>query len=302
MDSLKPTWQPKVDLSQANWPLYWDIFRKHFLHLILAASTGLFSAMFMLAAVYLPDIKQTQPNFPTNTFFAVVVLLLLSLSIAGPILKHRSWTPRLLAMGQSWLVYFFTLGYFLSVDIMVFKLLVVCFATLLISVSNYYLFSAKHYPFSLLLLLVILYNVQSFSLITILQEQKAIWTGFDLPLINNPIFTSELFWLFTTITAITYTTMRHLITEKTVSSIIYASLYFYILGQVLLLIHIFSPNGFFYWHKTIVSVVVWDFLYMPFSVMIKKIADGNYSSRILVYAGYHGILLGIIFLISLLFT
>jgi hypothetical protein len=289
----------KLELKAKDWKLYLQIFYIHFLHKVLAALAGVLSFGFLLIATYLPEIKLRMPDFPSEQISLVILASLIMVSVGGVVIKNKSWTQRVLMFVQSMLCYFFSISYFLSIDVTLFKIILLPILSFLLVYTHFLIFSAKQLPFAVVVGYVVLFVLQGFSLVSLIQKQEAIWESSDITLLASAIFRSQLFWLIITAFGVTFTTIKKIAASKPLSiQLTFASIYFVVLSQIILVTHVFSPADFLYWQKMITVVILWDFIYMPFSVTINDIKDDHFRSRLLVYSAYHSLLLVAVFFIS----
>jgi hypothetical protein len=178
---------------------------------------------------------------------------------------------------------FFSISYFLSIDVTLFKIILLPILSFLLVYTHFLIFSAKQLPFAVVVGYVVLFVLQGFSLVSLIQKQEAIWESSDITLLASAIFRSQLFWLIITAFGVTFTTIKKIAASKPLSiQLTFASIYFVVLSQIILVTHVFSPADFLYWQKMITVVILWDFIYMPFSVTINDIKDDHFRSRLLV--------------------
>jgi hypothetical protein len=193
-------------------------------------------------------------------------------------------------------IQFSLLGYFFSIAQNSYYIIAIPVLSLLIYNAHYYLLSKKFMPYFEILIYVVLFALQAFSLQEFLANISIGQIELGLIFLQSPLLYYNLTWLIIGILAITVLTLYHLKPVNADQAITFFFLIFIIFFQISWFLYNIRLDNFIYWQQMIVFVIIWDFLYMPFKMIMHRIKDDRYTARFTVYSIYHLILMVIVLL------
>lgn len=271
-------------------------------HIIFAFFISLISLSVMLVSAYPIITRQVLFSFGFEIETIVrYIFLNLNLVLFGVILLSYTFSKNSIT-GKIWyaivglVIQFSLLAYFFSIAQDSYYIVAIPVLTLLIYNAHYYLLSKQYMPYFEILIYVVLFALQAFSLQEFLANISIGQSQIDLNFLQSPLLYYNLTWLLIGILAITVLTLYHLKPVNRDQAITFFVLIFVIFFQISWFLYNIRLNNFIYWQQMIVFVIIWDFLYMPFKMIMHRIKDDRYTARFTVYSIYHLILMVLVLL------
>ncbi|MEI6728737.1 MAG: hypothetical protein WCK98_03790 [bacterium] len=257
---------------------------------------SLLSLLFFISVTY-QDFFSTYFNFFRVRWFGVSVLVILALlTFFTSYLKHQKRVAFLLTWLQSNILTIISYSYLLGIENKSFYPFIIAFLTALILLVNYDLFGKKKYHFYILVIQVLLFSLQSFSWINLLAASRVEVISFHEDLLSNILKLPSWLWLAVSSLGITLITISSFGYGSAKKTLIYTPFLFYIFFQMFLVVENLNFANFFYWQKTLLFLIFWDFVYLPLKYIIKNTKDDKYQPRLVVSTIYHVALVLIIYL------
>jgi hypothetical protein len=264
--------------------------------LITSIWVSLLSLFFFISVAY-QEFFSTYFNFFRVRWFGIAVLLVLALlTLLTSYLKHQKRIAFILTWLESNLLTIISFSYLLGIENRSFYPFIIGFLTALILLVNYDLFGKKTYQFHLLVIQVLLFSLQSFSWLSLLVASRVEVISFQEDSLSNILNLPSWMWLAVSalgITLITISSFGNLSVKKV---LLYTPLLFYIFFQMFLVVENLNFANFFYWQKTLLFLIFWDFVYIPLKFITRDTKDDKYQPRLVVSAIYHALLVVIIYL------
>ncbi len=271
-------------------------------HIIFAFVISLISLSVMLVSAYPISTRQVLFGFGFQIETIVRYIFLdLNLILFGAILLAYTFSKNNITQ-KIWyglvglVIQFSLLAYFFSIAQDSYYVVAIPVLTILIYNAHYYLLSRQYMPYFEMLIYVVLFSLQAFSLQEFLANITIGDTQINLDFLQSPLLYLNLTWLLIGILAITVLTLYHLKPVNFDQASTFFVLIFIIFFQISWFLYNIRFDNFIYWQQMIVFVIIWDFLYMPFKMIMHRIKDDRYTARFTVYSIYHLILMVIVLL------
>jgi len=174
--------------------------------------------------------------------------------------------------------------------------LVMVFFVILNFSLGYYILAEKAIDFWMQMSKVFISTLFFYSWISFLNLDNTQSREFLSDYLNNLFSLSPIFWLLIGAFVIAFQTSFSIEIKQLKTQIItwiFSTIIFY---QILVLINIFS---FSYWYKTLMFIVLWDFLVKPVSKVLLKTYDDKFTPKLIAHTVYHLILLAIVLITGL---
>lgn len=297
----KKTYSKTTDLAkkvfQSSASLYLKIARFYSLNVAIFTSIWIasLSLLFFISVAY-QDFFSLYFNFFRVRWFGISVLIVLALlTLLTSYLKHQKRIVFLLTWLESNILTIISYSYLLGIENKSFYPFIIGFLTALILLVNFDLFGRKDYHFYILVIQVLLFSLQSFSWINLLAASRVEVINFHEDLLSNILKLPSWLWLAVSALGITLITISSFGAITVKKTLIYTPLLFYIFFQMFLVVENLNFANFFYWQKTLLFLIFWDFVYLPLKFIIEDTKDDKYQPRLVVSTMYHIILVLIIY-------
>jgi len=167
--------------------------------------------------------------------------------------------------------------------------------TILVFIVNHTLFTGARMRMSVIAAQLFVFFVQAFSLINFLADNKVATLAFREPIIeyilNLPVFV----WLAICAAAVSTVSVFNVSLPAQYTNAhrwrAWAGFFVVMLG-FLMLINSLSLSS--YWYKTLIMLVIWDFIFTPFQVIFEEKIDPQFQAKIRLSALYHAVLIVVI--------
>jgi hypothetical protein len=272
------------------------------LPVIIALNLSLLSGVFFLVIGY-PQLFENLEFFRQRWFGIAVFLISLLITYVSCFYSDWSLKKRLSIWIQSNLLLLFSFAYFLRLNNSAIELpgltlttgLIFIPLTLLIFFTNYFLFSGKRLNLGLLLPIVLLFILYSYSFIGFLDADRTFVRNFSQDWLSLLFNLPPFIWLLICSFSITLVTVLNVRQSKSGKIAFFGLIVFILMTQIIIAVESLNTT---YWYQTLLVVVSWDFLYGPVKTILSETKDSKYQPRLAVSTIYHML----IFIVILLLT
>ncbi|MEM1312746.1 MAG: hypothetical protein AAGF07_04770 [Patescibacteria group bacterium] len=210
--------------------------------------------------------------------------------------KLRKWSVWL----RSNLLTFFSFAYFVGINAVNITVFGFTFNTgfagailaVLIFLVNLNLFGQNRTPMYLLVPQIILFCLQTFSFINLLEKDKTVLRDFTTDWIDYIFSFGDSLWLVICALSVAVVSVFSFRLKSTRESVI-----FILVVGILSLQSLFAIDNVFglsYWFKALLFLVFWDYLYNPLLVLTTRAKDSNFRIKLIISTIYHLLLMLVI--------
>jgi|688.fasta_scaffold13267_11 hypothetical protein len=267
---------------------------------ILGGLLAMTSVFYFTSVAYIEQLNQVFGQITIRQAGVFSVVLVLSFSLFGSWFGSKSWLNFGFIWLQSLFLSFFAFSYFLSIENRDFYPILFAILPVLIFLVNTDLFGEQKYYHFTTFSQVLLYALQTFSLLNFFNIDRISTREFQENILAQIFSLDPIFWLILSTLAITFVSLGYFKILSTAKSFTFGSILFLTLGQVLWLAEVFDFNQALYWQKTLLFVIVWDFLIPPLQSIILGKIDEKYNPRIIISTAYHGFLVLVVTIFSII--
>lgn len=276
-------------------------YLKRYQAILLALILSLISLAYFSVTAYSDLFFRIFPNLSIRWFGVFCVFLVLTVALIASFSKENKLKDKLELLLLSLIPIFFCYSYFLGVETRGFYPYIFGVLPTLIFVINYNLFNNRKFYLYLIVIQVMLFSLQTFSLINFFNVDRVAAREFRRDLLALIFNLSDTVWLTICSIAVSYVSLFSLNIKKPLKiEIAYFCLLFFMNFQTLWIIDKIAFIGFLYWQKALIFLVIWDFLFLPIKAIIFNEKDEKYKPRLLVSTAYHTFLILLILGFSLL--
>lgn len=169
--------------------------------------------------------------------------------------------------------------------------------TLLIFVVCFFLYNSPKIPRIILLAVIGLYLLQTFSILHFINIDRTSLRGFTQDWLSKVSEVNPVFIIIAASIVIGSTSIINLVLSNAKSNI-QATIVFSL--SIFSSILVVETTPFTYWYKTLLILIVWDFLYRPFKQIFHGMSDSKFSEKLTVSVFYHGFLTALVIIIGFL--
>jgi hypothetical protein len=298
LDTIKSIKTPRLDIYAKKILELSDQYR----HVIFATLIAIISVLIMLVSAFPIMTREVFFGFGIELdtivrfIFLNLNLILLAFIFFAYTFSKNHITQKIWHSIVALVIQFSLLAYFFSIAQDSYYIIAIPVLTLLIYNAHIHLLSNQHISYFEILVYIVLFSLQAFSLQEYLAGITIQDSQIDLNFLQNPLLYYNITWLIIGMLSITILTLYHLKPISWTQSISFFGLIFFVFFQIGWFLYNIRLNNFIYWQQMIAFVVIWDFLYMPFKMIMHKIKDDRYTARFTVYSLYHILLLIIVLL------
>jgi len=264
--------------------------------LITAASVSLLSLLFFVSVSY-QEFFTTYFSFFRVRWLGIGILSIIAFfTLLNSFLRNQKKLTFLLIWLESNILTLISFTYLLGIENRNFYPFLISFLTCLILVVNFDLFGKRRYYFYTLVAQALLFSVQGFSWVNLLTASRVDVISFNQDSLSNLLSLPLWLWLAFSALGITLITISSfgLTSFKKISA--YTPVLFFLFFQMFLVVESLNFNNFFYWQKTLLFLIFWDFVYIPLRVVTTESRDEKYNPKIVASVAYHAILIVAVFL------
>jgi hypothetical protein len=201
---------------------------------------------------------------------------------------------------QSNLLTFFSFAYFIginAVNISVFNItLNTGFAgglfSILILLVNLNLFGKNQRKMYLVVPQIILFGLQTFSFINLIEKDKTALRAFTTDWIELIFNVNNNLWLVLCAVSISIVSILSFQLKSLNKNLLFAGIFAVLNLEALFAID--NVAGLSYWYKALLFLVFWDFIYNPFFTISNDIKDPSFRAKLIISTVYHLILIFVI--------
>lgn len=292
---------------------FWSIFKKEVATLskevinfcvshkdiILATLIALTSLCYFIVTAYSEVFEDRFPGFRIRIFGLITTAIVLVISFLGLYFTKYPWFKKISYYLQSVLLFFFSYSYFLNIENRNFYPIILTVLPVFIFFIHLTLFTDKWINVYTTLAQILLFVLQTFSLLTFFSVDRVAARSFSQDILATVFNLPDAVWLTICAFAVTLVSLNYF-RVKTLKTILYFfGLIFFLVIQILYIADTVAFKNFFYWEKTLIFLIMWDFLLAPLNIIINDLKDDKYNPRLAVSTVYHLILLVIVFTFSL---
>jgi len=285
-----------------------DFLEQH--QAILKASLLVFIAIIFFVGIAFPETIQTHFFSRQRWFGLTSVILYLLFSLIFVLLTKWSWFQSIAVLVQSNLLMLFSFAYFLRLNFREIIIGEFSFHTSLLSIPlalliflvNYRLFQdSSRVPFWLIIPQVLLFALQAFSVLSFTDSFLFSRVNFSSDWLNLLFNIHPFVWLTLAGLAIAVISVFSYNLEKLSDFWKIMAIFGFLIIQTMVFVYLIQfadlALKLTYWHLTLLTLIVWDWLYNSLFIIAKKIPDPRFYVRLTVSTIYHLILLLIVLLI-----
>jgi hypothetical protein len=303
--SQKENWQKNLNNVNHKSTLF---FKKAYLQFsrfcyenqaIITAVIASLSALFYFILTAYPESVFKIFGFIRIRYFGIGSILFIFLTSAfSAVFLSNKWYTKISIWLQGSILIFFAFTYFLSIENSSFYPFAIAFFSSLIFIVFYDLFGEQKHYLIIRVIQTFLFSLQTFSLITFFSVDRSVARNIDIDALSAILEINEIYWILICSLAISLISVSSFGLKGVRNNVVFYSLMFILLFQTLILTNSLSFNKILYWHKTLILITIWDFIFLPLQTISNKIFDDKYRPKLIVSSFYHGLLLLTIFLIS----
>jgi hypothetical protein len=198
---------------------------------------------------------------------------------------------------QTIVLIFYSFSYILTIENWNFLVLASGFLTLLIFVNTWQLYTFAQNRFYLVMLQTFLFFLQTFSFLEFTQTDNTKARQITDIVVSNLFKLDFSIWII--ICAMSVTLISIFLYQKGR----FEFTFFWLILQLMIILSLFTINGFSYWQKSLFMLIIWDFLLFRLWPISEDYYDSKYWSKTYLSAVYHGLLLiAVIFATTLTFS
>lgn len=283
LQKINTYWHNTVDYLNVHYPYF------------VAGLLSLFSAMFFMA-ISLPSIFKPIPFFSQRFVGISILFLCFLVSFLFGYFCVKNRLKLFILLVQSNLLTLFTFTYFLRVNAINIQFLGINFNTMTISVPlvflihmvNLNLFKDRKFGLYLVMAQVVVFSLQGYAFINLLSTDYTNLRIFSTDWLASIFNLNTAIWIVVSSFAISVVSFANYKLINYKDQFVFFILSFLLYTQVLFLIDNLTFLN--YWHKTILFLIFWDFIYTPMQYIALNIKDEKYTPKLIVSTIYHVLL------------
>jgi hypothetical protein len=298
-NNLQVGWNKLTYESQKLWSEF-STFLKQNKEILFASLIALISLFYFLVTAYSTLFEEVFPGFRIRLFSLAVALIVAVVSFLAFYLDHNPIFKKISLLAQSWLLLLFSYSYFLSIENRNFYPIILAFLPAFIFLIHIILFTNKWLNIYTSLAQIILFVLQTFSLLTFFSVDRVAARSFSQDSLSTVLNLPEWFWLVICALGVSVVSVNYFKLKTAKLNLYFFSLIFWLTIQILYITQVVLFKNFFYWEKTLIFVIMWDFLLVPLGIIANNLKDDKYQPRLVVSTIYHLLLLFIVFIFALI--
>lgn len=259
---------------------------------------SLLAFLFFFSISYPVEFYNIFPFISIRLFGLYITAIILSTTLLFGILKYDFSREFLSTFFQSNLLTFFSFSYIMGVEQSRFFSIIIVILTGLIFLVNWDIFGEKNYFFYLTLAQVFLFTFQSFSWLNFLLSERIELLQFQQDLIKNVLTLAPSYWLILSSVAVGLISASSWQKTGPGRKFWFGLLFAILMYQFFWIFNELNFLNIFYWQKTLLFLIVWDFLYQPTRSIVASEEDSNFQSKLWISAIYHFLLILLVFVIA----
>lgn len=268
--------------------------------IVLATLVALLSTFYFLVTAYSSLFEEIFPGFRIRIFGLSIALLVFVVTLVAVYLTHNSSFKKGLLLTQSVLLLFFSYSYFLSIENRNFYPIILAILPAFLFFVHLTLYTGKWVNIYTVLSQILLLVLQTFSLLNFFSADRVAARSFSEDTLSLVFNLPEAFWLIICAFGVSVVSLNYLKLATAKLNIYFFGLIFWLVIQILYITQAILFKNFFYWEKTLIFVIMWDFLLAPLLIIAKGVQDDKYRPRLAVSTAYHLFLLILVFLFALI--
>ncbi len=276
---------------------------------LLKALLLVFIAIVFFIGIAFPETIQNNFFSRQRWFGLTSVALYILFSLIFVLLTKWSWFQSVAVLVQSNLLMLFTFAYFLRLNFR--EVIVSGFSlhtsllsiplALLIFLVNYHLFqNSSRVPLWLIVPQVMLFALQAFSVLSFTDSFLLSRVSFSSDWLNLLFNIHPFVWLALAGLSIATINVLSYNLEKLSDFWKILAIFSFLIIQIMVFIYLIQFVDWFlsltYWHLTLLTIIVWDWLYSSMLIIAKKLPDNKFYARLTVSTIYHLVLLLVVLL------
>jgi hypothetical protein len=267
---------------------------------ILGAFLALVTIFYFTSIAYFQELFNIFPALSIRQAGVWSVFLVAIISAIGSWFGSKNWLNFIFIWIQSSFLSFFTFSYFLGIENRNFYPILFAVLPVLVFLVNLDLFGRQKYYHFTLFSQVLLFAVQTFSLLNFFNADRISTRDFQENILSRIFSLNPIFWLILCTFAVTLVTLAYLKIDSLVRNLVFGSILFLLIGQILWLSESFDFRNSLYWQKSLLFIVVWDFLISPLQNISSNKSDDKYNPKLIVSTFYHSFLVIIVTIFSII--
>lgn len=267
---------------------------------ILGCFLVLITIFYFTSIAYFQELSKIFPSLSIRQSGIWSVVSVVVFSGIGSWFGSKNWLNFIFIWLQSLFLSFFTFSYFLGIENRSFYPILFAVLPVLVFLVNTDLFGKQKYYHFTLFSQVLLFVVQTFSLLNFFNADRISTRDFQENILARIFSLDPIFWLVLCTFAVTLVSVAYLKTNSLVKNMIFGSILFLLIGQIIWLSEAFDFRNSFYWQKSLLFIVAWDFLIFPFQNISLNKSDDKYNPKLIVSTLYHSFLIIIVTIFSII--
>jgi hypothetical protein len=248
------------------------------------------------AIVAFPHYFTKLPNFGQRTYGIGILVVVLLTVTGGVCIRYSTYPQRAITWLRVIIPIVFSYAYFLRVTAASFNFFGIVLSThitciplvLLITGCTWFIISQKHIPFGFLVGQIVVLAMQTYSLLGFLDFDRTDKRLFAQDWLSQVFSLNSNIWLLLTSFGVAIVTIMSFDILHTRKNIVYCIIFGSLIFQGLFMIHALDNQ--FYTYQTLLFLILWDFLYYPFKVIVTGYKDDQYTPRLIWSCTYHLVL------------
>ncbi len=295
----KPYLVTFVELAKSITKKTNQLFLDHLSFLSTLLITFLSLAFFLVVSY--PEMFSQSSFFSLRWYMLLVFLGIFSFSYLLSFRLKNSLVEAISVCLQINILVFFSFVYFLSIENRDFYPPSIIILASLIFLVAYNLFDENKLRIYLLVPQVLLFSLQTFSLIEFLTLDRVFFRNLEDNFLQSIFRLDPLFWLVFCALGIALISVFQFKLKSLYANLAFGSAIFFLCFQMSLMINAIGLEFFLYWQKSLVFLIFWNFIFRSFFVISKEIFEPEYFVKTTLSTLYHGVLIIFVFISPLVF-
>jgi len=235
-----------------------------------------------------------------STLVLVVSPTILVFSYLASFSTNWQLTRSIVIWLQSSFLSFFSLAYIATIENQAFFIFASFALTILIFISNIWLFTSNQKNNFIATSQVVLFAVQVFAFIQFISTDVTAERIINQPIVNYLLEIENIFWLILASISITLLSVYHFNLKTFTANFLAGLTFFVLVYQTFILLNYIQFDGFLYWQKTMVLIIVWNFLFNNLYEVFAEIYSTKYTINTVSSTIYHFLLISLVLITSLM--
>jgi len=265
---------------------------------ILATLVALISLLYFLVTAHSSLFEEFFPGFRIRIFSLGIAFIVFVVSFLVIYFSNNTTFKKFLLLAESLLMLFFSYSYFLSIENRNFYPIILAFLPAFIFFIHLSLFTGKWTNIYTSLSQVLLFVLQTFSLLNFFSADRVAARSFSQDTLSLVFNLPEVVWLIICAFGVSVVSLNYLKIDKIKTNLYFFGIIFWIVIQLLYVSEAIMFKNFFYWEKTLIFIIMWDFLLAPLAFIARGLQDDKYRPRLAVSTVYHLFLVVLVFIFA----